>query len=172
MLGCKSNSVNHFNSKFSLEICHLEKIYNFCLGDDGYLQTPGILGDCFCCTMMWWDWNCLLRIAIGIASSGLRLGLPPQDCGYLQGIASSGLWIASSGLRLPPGLPPQDCDYLQDCLLRMLDLVPPRIKVFFYDKVTFCSCLIQRCWTRVPLHSSLSPQGVNLGRQFVKLTWQ
>ena len=137
MLGCKSNSVNHFNSKFSLEICHLEKIYNFCLGDDGYLQTPGILGDCFCCTMMWW-----------------------------------GSRIASSGLRLPPGLPPQDCDYLQDCLLRMLDLVPPRIKVFFYDKVTFCSCLIQRCWTRVPLHSSLPPQGVNLGRQFVKLTWQ
>ena len=134
MLGCKSNSVNHFNSKFSLEICHLEKIYNFCLGDDGYLQTPGILGDCFCCTMMWWDWNCLLRIAIGIASSGLRLGLPPQDCDW--------------------------------------DLVPPRIKVFFYDKVTFCSCLIQRCWTRVPLHSSLPPQGVNLGRQFVKLTWQ
>ena len=112
MLGCKSNSVNHFNSKFSLEICHLEKIYNFCLGDDGYLQTPGILGDCFCCTMMWWGSR--------IASSGLRLGLPPQDCDWdcLLRIAITSR-IASSGLGL----------------------VPPRIKVFFYDKGDFLQLL-------------------------------
>ena len=80
------------------------------------------------------DWDCLLRIAIGIVSSGLRLlpGLPPQDWVWFhQGLKSSSM-----------------------------------------TKVTFCSCLIQRCWTRVPLHSSLSPQGVNLGRQFVRLTWQ
>ena len=134
LFGCKANLVNHFNRKFPRVI--LSIFSNFEKKLIGYLQmifllqTLGILGDSFCCTMMWW-----------VSRIDQLMGLPP-------------------GLRLPPG----------DCLLRMLDLVPPRIKVFFYDKVTFCSCLIQRCWTRVPLHSSLSPQGVNLGRQFVKLT--
>ena len=87
---------------------------------------------------------------------GLRL--PPGDCLLRIAITSR---IASSGLRLPPGLPPQDWVWFHQGL-----------KSSSMTKVTFCSCLMHRCWTRVPLHSSLLPQGVNLGRQFVRLTWQ